>query len=121
MKTAPIVLIIDDEEVVTYAYNHVLTKRGYKVSIVKDALNILDTAATIAPDLILMDYNMPGMNGADAIKQLKGDPRYSAIPVILFSANKDVETLAVNAGADGWFSKTDDYLQLVALVDKVIK
>jgi CheY-like chemotaxis protein len=63
-----------------------------------------------------MDHNMPGITGAEAIKELKAHDAYKSIPIVLVSANNDIAELARDAGADAYFLKSKGYDQLVDMI-----
>ena len=71
------------------------------------------------PDLILMDINMPRLNGFDALKILKGDAQYSTIPVIMFSASKNEEDVqkSLQYGANSFMQKPVIYEEFVQLIE----
>ena len=60
------------------------------------------------PDLLLLDIWMAGMNGGEICAHLKGEKTTRHLPIILFSANKDTETIAKTVGADGFILKPFD-------------
>ena len=83
----------------------------------------LDLARTHHPDLILLDINLPGMNGFEALRQLQDDPFTSDIPVIAVSANameRDVKK-GLNAGFTDYLTKPLDIPKLLALLDAILK
>ena len=79
------ILIIDDDHDLANLTKITLTKNGYKVSILHSADNITDEIKTLKPDLILMDIMMPGISGAEAVRNLKGHPQLKSIPVIFLT------------------------------------
>jgi PAS domain S-box-containing protein len=75
------------------------------------------------PDLVLMDINLPGMNGLEAMKILKSDPRTAAIPVVAVSASamsRDIQA-GVDAGFHAYLTKPFDVPELIEFVRKVLK
>jgi DNA-binding response OmpR family regulator len=83
---AIVILIVDDEPDITVTYTMLFEHYGFHVCTAsdgKDALKILDA---VVPDLILSDYMMPLMNGAELCTTLKKNPRWKDTPFILVSA-----------------------------------
>lgn len=79
----------------------------------QEALQILDSSATL-PDVIFLDYNMPGMNGVDCLKQLKLSARTKSIPTVMYttSGDREQEKLVLRLGADYYMKKTNTFTQL---------
>jgi CheY-like chemotaxis protein len=91
----------------------ILEVNGYEVLQATDAQAGIDMAIRIRPDLILMDVQLPGMDGLTAIKHLKGDPRTNRIPVAALTAHAMVgdQEKAEAAGCDGYVVKPIDTRQ----------
>jgi CheY-like chemotaxis protein len=85
----------------------------------QDALNKLPS---LAPDVIFLDINMPGMNGWDCLNKLKSDPDCKHIPVIMYStsSHKTEVEKAFDMGAHSFFSKPSDYKQLKKVLRELI-
>ncbi|WP_460031819.1 diguanylate cyclase domain-containing protein [Megalodesulfovibrio paquesii] len=128
------ILIVDDSPVAALQLEHCLAKAGYEGIVVapnvRNAFALLEKseaadspAAQPAFDLILMDINMPDMNGIQATRLLKDDPRLQDIPVILISASDDKETLeqGFNAGAIDYLTKPINLLELRARVKAALR
>jgi len=87
------VFIVDDNDVNLLAAEKVLSKQ-YRVFTLPSASDMFDLLKRIVPDIILLDISMPKMNGFEAMRLLKGDTRYSNIPVIFLSGRDDTATEA---------------------------
>ena len=99
-----------------------LRKAGHEVLCAADAETGLTLARTDQPDLILMDVQLPGMDGLAATALLKGDPCTAAIPVIALTAmamKADQEKTRV-AGCDGYIAKPLRYQELYAAIDALL-
>ena len=83
---ATVILIIDDEPDITTTYAMLFEYYGFRVSTARDGKDALKMIDAVAPDLILSDYMMPLMDGAELCTILKKDPRWKDTPFILASA-----------------------------------
>jgi CheY-like chemotaxis protein len=80
------ILIVDDEVGILEVLEFILRDAGFSV---KNALNGQDALARleeVAPDLVILDYMMPILDGTGVIRAMRADPKYSAVPIILTSA-----------------------------------
>jgi len=81
--------------------------------------NFADAAKFPAPDLILLDINMPRVDGFEVLKTLKADPRYRMIPVIMFSASKNQHDVkrSYDLGANSFIQKPVEYEEFVSSLE----
>lgn len=112
------VLIIDDDAHFVSQITEILQKEGYKVGFAlnaKDGLTKLDVANY---DLVILDINMPEMNGFEVLKELKSSKTHKLTPVLMStsSSDKDIVVKAVHHGADDYIIKP---LDVDSLLDKV--
>lgn len=104
---SPTVLLVEDNEDNLRIYATILTHSGYHVIEARDGEAALSCAREHMPALILMDVSIPKIDGWEATRILKKDPRTSAIPIIALTAHalaSDAET-AREAGCDGYIPK----------------
>lgn len=85
------VLIIEDSATDAHAYGRMLTGHGHQVHVATSGEDGLEMAASLAPDLVLMDIVMPGVNGFEATRLLRRAHDTAGIPIIILST-KDQET-----------------------------
>jgi len=99
-----------------------LQKRGFELLLAEDGLIGVDLARTKAPDLILMDMSLPGMDGWEASRQLKGDAATKGIPIIALTAHAMAEDRdkALAAGCDEFETKPDDLTSLLAKMEALL-
>ncbi len=90
MAKDKLVLVVDDHADERAITRIVLEHFGYKVRTASSAGEALDFARERPPDLIVMDIMMPDMDGVEAIERLAEDPRTSSIPVVAYTAYRDV-------------------------------
>lgn len=117
-RRAPLIMVADDAEDAREMYGRYLALRGYRVVTAADGADAVDRARICRPDIILMDLMMPRLDGWEAIRQLKGDPRTASIPVVAVSAHTHAaaRSEARSAGADACLTKPCLPPQLVLLV-----
>lgn len=111
------VLIYDDDPEISFLCKVILAKNNYRVETMSHCENILDDIALIKPDLILMDLWIPEIGGEQAIMLMKSNTATKHIPVIIFSANAEIESICKKINADGYIEKPFD----IALFNEVIK
>jgi two-component system, cell cycle response regulator DivK len=103
----PEVLIVDDNAINTELVSFLLGAAGLRVACAADAEQALLRLAGQRPDLILMDIQMPGMDGLALTRRLKADPAMRAIPIVALTAYamKGDEARVRAAGCDGYLAK----------------
>ncbi|WP_316830891.1 response regulator transcription factor [Pedobacter aquatilis] len=109
------ILIADDDEGIVDAVIMILEVMGYNVDYTYDGGAVLD-AVKKKPDLILLDIWMSGHDGRDICKQLKSDPEYKEIPILMISASRDIRQSALDAGANDFMEKP---FEMDSLLNKV--
>ncbi|MEK6715887.1 MAG: response regulator [candidate division NC10 bacterium] len=104
------VLVVDDHPMSLELVTALLEQEGYQVLAAASGEVGLHLTAAEAPDLILMDLQLPGMTGYEAIRRLKADPATTAIPVLALtgSAMRGDALKVREAGADGYLTKPLD-------------
>jgi CheY-like chemotaxis protein len=116
-----VILIIDDNQTNNDMLADFLKFKGYQVITALDGRQGLDCVAVGKPDFILMDIQMPGMDGLEAIRTIRGMPEgFSNIPIIALTALAMPEDRdrCLNAGADAYMSKPVDLNGLLAAIKK---
>lgn len=116
------ILVVDDNAINVELLLHLLESHGHVVQAAYDAFAALDAVRQERPGLILMDMQMPGMNGYDLTRHLKSDPATAAIPIIAvtsYALSGDRQT-ALSAGCDDHISKPIDTRALPGIVARFI-
>ena len=113
------ILIVDDTPANLNVLSAILGKRGYRVRPAINGALALKAAQKAAPDLILLDVQMPGLDGYEVCRQLKADPQTRAIPVIFISALDDVldKVEAFQAGGVDYITKPFQIEEVLARVE----
>ncbi|WP_207536042.1 response regulator [Desertivirga arenae] len=113
------VLIFDDDVDILSICTYILEEQGWEVQTSSHCNNIVETVRGFMPQVILMDNWIPDTGGVVATQTLKKEADLKTIPVIYFSANNDIQSLARQAGADTYLEKPFDLNELEAVIDKV--
>jgi len=86
VSTQPLVMIVDDSLTVRKITSRMLTREGFAVSTARDGMDALQLLAEQVPDVILLDIEMPRMDGFEFTKTIKGDPKYQGIPIVMITS-----------------------------------
>lgn len=116
------VLVVEDNPANLKLATLLLTHAGYDVISAVDAEAGVTVAREASPDLVLMDVQLPGMDGLEATALLKADPATADIPIIALTAMamKDDQARAEAAGCDAWIAKPLRYRELYAAIDRLL-
>ena len=116
------ILIVDDNPSNTKLLAFLLSTKGYEVRTAANATEALTVLAEWMPRLILMDIQLPGIDGLTLTRQLKADPRTNGIPIIAATAYamKGDEERALQAGCSGYITKPIDTRQLPLDIERFL-
>jgi two-component system cell cycle response regulator DivK len=117
------ILLVEDSEMSRDMLARRLARRGYEVVIAVDGGQGVILAQTEAPDLILMDMNLPVLDGSEATRQLRAAPATRSIPVIALTAHAmsgDREK-ALEAGCDDYDTKPIEFERLLGKIEALLK
>jgi len=116
------VLIIDDDPELRTLMTTFLTAKGFEVSSAKNGAEGLAQAQADQPDLISLDIIMPGMDGFAVIQQLREDPAFRDVPIMVLSAltTPDTHDRAIDAGVRTVVTKPFDYREIVFKIRALI-
>jgi two-component system, cell cycle response regulator DivK len=117
-----LILIVEDNEKNRKLERDILQFHGYRTMEADTAEEGIGLAQATPPALILMDIQLPGMNGIEALQHLRGDPRTRAIPVIAVTASAMTHDRhkIMAAGFDGYLAKPIEVTQFVATVRNAV-
>ncbi|TWT53768.1 Polar-differentiation response regulator DivK [Rubripirellula amarantea] len=116
------ILLVDDHDDIREMMAQHLRKRGYAVVTASNGLEAVLATAQAAPSLILMDVNMPELDGIEATMQIRAAEVEKRIPVIALTAHAlpDDETRAIAAGCDAFHSKPVDFKRLFSQISELL-
>jgi len=123
LKERGVILVADDNEINSEMLVEYLDGRGYSVIAAWNGEQALEKAAEFAPDIILMDIQMPKMDGLEATRRLRADPRFISTPIVALTAlvmPGDKER-CLEAGANEYLSKPVNLKMLVKVIERLIQ
>jgi len=117
------VLIVDDQEANRLLLRDLLESQGHEVTEAVDGAEALQRVADAAPDVVLLDVGMPGIDGFEVCRRIKSEPATATIPVLLVTAlsQRDQRLLGIGAGANDYITKPIDKSDLSLRVRNAIR
>ena len=117
------ILIVEDEANIRQLLRYNLEKEGFQVMEAVDGLQGLRTAQREKPDLVLLDLMLPGMDGLEVCRTLKGAPVTSALPIIMLTAKAEEvdKIIGLELGADDYMTKPFSPRELTARIKAVLR
>ncbi len=119
-KAAPLVLVVDDSLTVRRVTQRLLVREGYRVTLAKDGIEALECLADELPQVVLSDIEMPRMDGFDLVRNIRGDTRLRALPVIMITSRiaQKHRDYAAELGVDHYLGKPYSEEDLLALIGR---
>ena len=116
------ILIVEDDEKSLYLARFILEKEGYDVIEARDGLEALDKVSRETPDLILMDMQLPKLDGYEATRRIRADKNLAHIPVVAMTAYamKGDREKTLEAGCTGYIEKPIDPETIISEIQKVV-
>jgi len=121
-QNPPLILLVEDNEANTITISSYLTAKGYVIVLANNGEEAIALAQSAKPDLILMDMQMPVMDGLEATKQIRQIPDLVNVPIIALTAlamENDVKQ-CLEAGANDYLSKPVKLRQLAKLIQQFL-
>ncbi len=121
-RRTPIIQVVDDSLSIRKVLSNALEKAGFRVRTSKDGQEALETIQQNAPDLIIMDIEMPRMDGYQLTSILKSDTAYQAIPVVMLTSRAGLKhrQKAEEVGADGFLVKPYKEEELLGIISTLL-
>jgi len=122
MSTQIRVLIVDDSPILLETLAFALSMRGFLVETAADGIIGLERAIAMQPSCIVIDVKMPGLNGLQLMRVLRGDPQTEQIPMIILSAmvQENDQTVGMLSGADQYLTKPTHPQELEEAIHRAI-
>ncbi len=117
------IFVIDDEIEIVELTKMILEKEGYEVTGTNSSAKIFEQIKDVMPDLILLDINMPDMDGWEVLRSIKMDRHFSSIPVVLFTIRSELrdKVHGIQDGAYDYITKPFSYDELISRVQKIFQ
>lgn len=115
------ILIIDDDRLNTTLIKFTLAQEGYEVILAGDGKEGLEQVEQENPNLIILDIQMPNMNGYEFMTELKSIQGFETTPVIMLTANENMEDVFKVEGVKGYFVKPVEPKALIEKVTEIIE
>jgi chemosensory pili system protein ChpA (sensor histidine kinase/response regulator) len=120
---APQVLIVDDSLTVRRVTSRMLTREGFEVAVARDGIEALALLETQDPDVILLDIEMPRMDGFEFMRTIRRDPRFVHTPVVMITsrAAEKHRALARELGVDLYLGKPFQEQELLSSLRQMLE
>lgn len=120
---ANMILIVEDEEAIRDLIRINLTAAGFSCEEAEDGLQALAKAKAAHPDLILLDWMLPGLDGLGVLRKLKADPALSTVPVLMVTAKSEENdvVLGLEMGASDYVTKPFSNKVLIARIRALLR
>jgi DNA-binding response OmpR family regulator len=116
------VLIVEDDAAIIELLRFLLEQEGLEVEVAHDGLEALDKMETFSPDLVLLDLRLPKLEGMDVLWEMRQNPRWSNVPVVVVSVDSSPQTMLQGwrLGVDSYFIKPFDPDELIRVVRRIL-
>jgi len=117
---AKTILVVEDSLDISRLLEHILRQEGYQTVVADDGPAGWEAFQKLQPDLVILDVNLPGLNGLELCQKIK---QASSIPVILLTVQAETEAVrrGIRAGADAYLAKPFEIAQLLAAVEHALR
>jgi two-component system phosphate regulon response regulator PhoB len=122
-KESPTILVVEDEVAIREMLNFSLERAGFAVQEAADARQAQDSINKSVPDLVLLDWMLPGISGVDLANKIRQGSRTRDLPIIMLTARGEEESKikGLEAGADDYVTKPFSTQELIARIKAVLR
>ena len=123
LRTLPTVMVVDDSLTVRRVTQRLLSREGYQVVLAKDGVDALEQLQDYPPDVMLVDIEMPRMDGFDLTRNIRNDERYRHVPIIMITSRtaEKHRRHAAELGVDEYLGKPYQEEELLDLLARYVK
>jgi len=116
------ILVADDEPALLRLLEFVLGRRGLEIHGVSNGNAAVELLETNPPDLAILDVMMPGLDGYEVLRLIRGNPVLAGIPVVMLTARAQLDDIqqGLSLGADAYLAKPFDPEELLSVVESLI-
>ena len=115
------ILVVDDEKDIRDVLSNFLGEKGYEVILASNGEEALELVERVDPQVILLDVNMPGIDGIETCRRLKANEKSRTIPIIMITAFQDREIEAYLEGADDFVVKPFNMVEISFRVESMLR
>lgn len=118
----PTILVIDDDVVTLKILTAVLNEQGFQVRVASDPETGVHLAESVRPDLVILDIDLPGINGLQVLWEFRHSSVTKSTPVLMLTGESKTKSagLAFDLGADGYFTKPFNHQEIKQKIDELI-
>jgi chemosensory pili system protein ChpA (sensor histidine kinase/response regulator) len=123
IRTKPLIMVVDDSITMRKVTGRVLERHEYEVSTAKDGLDAVEKLHDRVPDLMLLDIEMPRMDGYELATHMKADPRLRNVPIIMITSRTGDKhrQRAFDIGVDRYLGKPYQEAELLMQINEVLE
>ena len=123
MTDSPLILVIEDEPSLTTLLRYNLESHRFRVASIENGGDAMSTIASTKPDLVLLDWMLPGVSGIEICRKIRRDPETHNLPVILLTARGEESdrVRGLDCGADDYVVKPFVISELIARIGAVLR
>ena len=122
LQTVPLIMVVDDSLTVRKVTSRMLARAGYDVATAKDGVDALEQLGQVIPDVMLLDVEMPRMDGFELTRQIRRDPKLQKLPILMITSRtaEKHRDHALELGVNAYFGKPFQEEELLAQISQFI-